>query len=69
MIKLFIYINISLWYISIKKLIILYYPKTFFKKIFPQRDYIIISKTVLEQDNNNIIVPLLGTHKYFFPTK
>lgn len=43
--------------------------KEFFLKIFPQRDYIIISRTVFVQDNNNIIVPLLGTHKYFFPTK
>lgn len=43
--------------------------KEIFKKIFPQRDYIIISKTVFVQDNNNIIVPLLGTHKYFSPLK
>lgn len=64
MIKLLIYINLSLWYISIKKL-----SKEIFLKIFPQRDYIIISKTVFVQDNNNIIVPLLGTHKYFFPHK
>lgn len=54
----YIYINLSLWYISIKKL-----SKEIFLKIFPQRDYIIISKTVFVQDNNNIIVPLLGTHK------